>query len=98
MTDKEAKSCIQTITLLRQLAYNIHGFMDIIDEQNCEKVIALMKEQEAVVRCKDCCMGEPYPRETGKTWCHLMSEPHKDDWYCADGTRKDGENNVSFSD
>lgn len=52
-----------------------------------------LKERPEVVRCKDCCMGEPYPRETGKTWCHLMSEPHKDDWYCADGFRKDGECN-----
>lgn len=46
---------------------------------------------QELIRCKDCCMGEPYPREAGKTWCHLMSEPHKDDWYCADAERKDGE-------
>lgn len=51
----------------------------------------LDEKRPEVVRCKDCCMGEPYPRETGKTWCHLMGEPHKDDWFCGDGTRKDGD-------
>lgn len=48
-------------------------------------------ETPELVRCKDCCMGEPYPHEAGKTWCHLMSETHKDDWFCADGVRKEGD-------
>lgn len=54
------------------------------------KRLADERGYQELIRCKDCCMGEPYPRETGKTWCHLMGEPHKDDWFCADG-RKDGD-------
>ena len=50
-------------------------------------------DKQKIVMCKDCCMGEPYPREAGKTWCHLMSEQHKDDWFCADGMRKDRDPN-----
>lgn len=64
------ESCIQTIELLRQLALNIHGVIDVIDDRNCNDIINLLKEQEAqkffveesgkitplpvVVRCKDC--------------------------------------------
>lgn len=39
MTEKECKSCIGTIKLLRDLAFNIHGVMDKIDADNCEKMI-----------------------------------------------------------
>ena len=44
MTKAEAISCIQTITLLKELAYNIHGYMDVIDAENCKKMIELLKE------------------------------------------------------
>ena len=46
MTKAEVTSCIQTITLLKELAYNIHGYMDVIDAENCKKMIELLKEQE----------------------------------------------------
>lgn len=49
MTEKEAKSCIGTIEMLRRLAYNIHGVMDVIDADNCEKIIKAL-EQES---CED---------------------------------------------
>ena len=45
MTEKEVTSCIQTIELLKQLAYNIHGVMDVVDDRNCKKIIDLLKEQ-----------------------------------------------------
>lgn len=44
MTAKEAKSCRQTVELLRRLAYNIHGVMDVIDERNCQKIFALLDQ------------------------------------------------------
>ena len=51
--------------------------------------IALLKEQEAVVRCKDC-------KNNGKSQCPLCStgDPYldskpNDNWYCADGKLKD---------
>ena len=42
MTLKERKSCINTITLLRNLALNVHGVIDIIDNENCNKLIELL--------------------------------------------------------
>lgn len=39
------ESCIQTIELLRQLALNIHGVIDVIDNRNCNDIINLLKEQ-----------------------------------------------------
>lgn len=47
MTCKEIESCIQTIELLRRLAFNVHGVMDVIDAQNCDKIIELLKELKA---------------------------------------------------
>lgn len=47
MKDKERKSCIQTIELLRRLAFNVHGVMDIIDAQNVDKIIEMLEEPES---------------------------------------------------
>jgi hypothetical protein len=48
MTREEAKSCICTIKMLQRLAYNIHGVMDVIDADNCKKIIKAL-EQEPVL-------------------------------------------------
>jgi predicted aldo/keto reductase-like oxidoreductase len=48
MTREEAKSCIGTIEMLQRLAYNIHGVMDVIDADNCKKIIKAL-EQEPVL-------------------------------------------------
>ena len=47
MKNKERKSCIQTIELLRRLAFNVHGVMDIIDAQNVDKIIEMLEEPES---------------------------------------------------
>ena len=48
-------------------------------------ILELLKEQEAVVRCKDC--------KFRKGWNHCRiafgSTQTPDDWYCADGERKE---------
>lgn len=46
----------------------------------------LLKEQEAVVRCKDCKHGEPGACGDGIDCDGVW---HDDDWFCADGERKD---------
>lgn len=46
MTDKERKSCIRTIELLMRLAFNVHGVMDVIDAQNCDKIIEMLNKPE----------------------------------------------------
>lgn len=43
MTAEECKSCIQTIELLRRLAFNVHGVMDVIDAENCDKIIKMLE-------------------------------------------------------
>ena len=47
MTSEEAKSCIHTIELLRRLAFNVHGVMDVVDAQNCDKIIEMLSKQSA---------------------------------------------------
>lgn len=46
MTEKERASCINTIELLKRLAFNVHGVMDVIDAENCEKIIAMLKQPD----------------------------------------------------
>lgn len=43
MTYKERQSCIHTINTLRQLALNIHGVIDVVDNENCDKLIGLLE-------------------------------------------------------
>ena len=45
MTNEKAKSCIGTIEMLQRLAYNIHGVMDVIDVDNCNKIIKLLEQE-----------------------------------------------------
>ena len=42
MTLKERQSCINTIKMLRRLALNIHGVIDVVDDANCNKLIELL--------------------------------------------------------
>ena len=42
MNEKERKSCIFTIKTLMNLAYNIHGVMDVVDVDNCKKIIEML--------------------------------------------------------
>jgi hypothetical protein len=51
--------------------------------------LALLKEQEAVVRCKDCKYGEPWGVLIGCGTSKGFGITHKPDWYCADGERKE---------
>lgn len=59
------------------------------------EVLALLKEQEAVVKCKDCKYGHQLCAdyisceisEESESGCHLS---HKPEWFCADGRKKDG--------
>lgn len=50
MTDKERKSCIRTIELLRGLAFRVLGVMDIIDAQNCDEIIKMLEKSEAQIK------------------------------------------------
>ena len=45
MTREEANSCIKTVKLLRRLALNIHGVIDVVDDDNCNKIISALEQQ-----------------------------------------------------
>lgn len=47
MTIKERASCINTIKLLQRLAFNVHGVMDVIDAENCDKIIKMLEQPTA---------------------------------------------------
>lgn len=66
MTEKEAKSCIQTIKLLRRLAFNVHGVMDVIDAGNCDKIIAMLSQEP----CGDCISRVDAMRAITDEWVH----------------------------
>lgn len=38
-----------------------------------------------IVRCKDCKWNSGKPNIP---YCQIRSEPHRNDWYCADGERR----------
>jgi hypothetical protein len=42
MTEKKIKSCTNTIRMLRKLALNIHGVIDVIDNDNVNETIELL--------------------------------------------------------
>lgn len=46
MTREEAASCINTIVILKNLCYRVHGLMDVIDAQNCDKIIEMLNSIE----------------------------------------------------
>ena len=49
----------------------------------------LLKEQETVVRCKDCRWRSNHGATSTK-WLPCMDNRYDDDWFCADGERKEG--------
>ena len=62
MTNEEAKSCICTIEMLQKLAYSIHEVMDVIDADNCKKIIKALEQEP----CEDCVSRE-FMYELGAT-------------------------------
>lgn len=81
------ESCIQTIELLRQLALNIHGVIDVIDNRNCNDIINLLKEQEpaepvmkkgrlfTAPTCRKC--GYFFPTGTKPNYCQECGQAVK---------------------
>lgn len=60
----------------------------MVKHEKCEP----MKEQEAIVRCKDCKFHKKNIK--GKGYCCGTCDDLgsvDDDWYCADGERKDSD-------
>lgn len=58
-----------------------------------DKILALLKEQEAmIVRCKDCvsfCYNNPYIGTSASNAIRCPCNSINPDWFCADGVKKD---------
>ena len=69
---------------IERLKENIHSFADMFHVLS-EKTEKLMAEQLQIVRCKNC---KHYHKGFN---CDLLQKPilKGDDWFCADGERKD---------
>ena len=94
MNKKEAKSCIQTVELLKNLAYNIHGMMDVVDARNCKKIIELLESQTQIIRCKDCKWRGNKKKcivafVSDKQDFPLCFYDNRGEWFCADGELKE---------
>ena len=80
--------------LLNAARGNYFDFVDLTVDEG-EEILALLKAQE-VVRCKDCkyCIKEP----SGELYCDILavgyeplgSKKVNEDWFCADGVKRDG--------
>jgi hypothetical protein len=55
-------------------------------EKEIKSLNKLLKEQEAVVRCKDCKHYDPEEQRCGDGLDGIFAP----DWFCADGERKEG--------
>lgn len=62
---------------------------DDYEYETHKAVLAMLKEQPQIVRCKDC----KYRREIpvlGNIIC-VDNSVHSPDWFCADGERREGD-------
>ena len=61
---------------------------DCVETLNAD-VLALLKAQPEIVRCKDCKHGEKCPVKYKDYWCNIHEFYRDADWFCADGERKE---------
>lgn len=65
----------------------IHG-----KSKGIKKGLKLRKDYVRVVRCKDCSHSDVCKMDDGDVrYCHIFEMQTEDDYYCADGERKDDE-------
>lgn len=65
------------------------------EQDNCENCAIAIEDRQPIVNCKDCIYGKP-TIFGDQTWCCNPKSPLKNsqyprnnDWFCADGERKD---------
>lgn len=81
----------KVIECLQKAKMVIETWVPMFEQYNTpsgiDDAIAILKEQEAVVRCKDCKWNSGTAE---KPFCMMRSVPSPADWFCADGERKNG--------
>ena len=71
--------------------YKPNGYSAMICRQKLETdALELLKEQQAIIRCKDCKYGykDEASKSLGTVQCAKMDCFKLDNWFCADGERK----------
>ena len=58
-----------------------------VEQYCCEVEPENVPDLVAVIRCKDCDNKECWGR-AGDVVCGIDGTPHRPDWYCADGERR----------
>ena len=82
--------CSEAIAMLKEQdetikeLQNAYGYLQ---KQFFEAQDELLKEQEAVVRCKDCRHYNIIGCAGGFGWCERYDVGHTDEWFCADGKK-----------
>lgn len=84
--------------LLRALKYDRYQYEHGYANGRMDGHASGYKERDdEIVRCKDCVHRDPEDKRCdcgGHEWVIGKIVPVEDDWYCADGERKDGERDV----
>lgn len=79
MVDRE-----KVIKCLQEL-HGSQGTMELISD-----TIAMLKTQPDIVRCRNCKNSGLDSSGTNGYWCSAHTEWHDENWFCADGERKEG--------
>ena len=98
--EKEVQRTYSTKTIVFQNGEKVSEEINTHREPNVrisiemlDKILALLKENEVVVRCKDCKYANhdtKYLIDENLYDCVWHEENHSPNYYCASGERKDG--------
>lgn len=77
----EPKNLLERLEQMIHIAHGTNCTLTKIATPDAEKILELLKEQEAVVRCRDC-------KHYMTIHCTCDGCCISDDWYCADGERR----------
>ena len=78
MTLKERASCINTIELLKRMAFNVHGLMDVVDAENCDKIIKMLNDDKS--HWTPCSERLPSDDDYDDTFTVTIQCEHYDGW------------------
>lgn len=69
-----------------QSAIEISGALVHLRKEHAKAILELLKEQEAVIRCKDC---KFWYKDECSHLCAITGELRPSNWFCADGELED---------
>ena len=83
----------ELLELLKKARKQLKKYHVPKDEQTVRLSIDTLEnallEQQEIVRCKDCKFKEKSFVYDRQWWCNRLEKHCEDDWFCADGERKE---------